>query len=136
MPDFAAVHTPKLLTIQVPVGSESVEIVFDANTITAAWMDLRIAEALPVAITGWNMTENGAPMPATVETFDRVPYPVLHSIARVMLEAATPSSEEGNASPASLAVQSSGTSAQGSVTSPNGSETVPSPVSSVFPSPI
>jgi hypothetical protein len=130
MPDFSAARAPKPTTITVPLGTETVEITFDANKVTKPWMDLRIAEALPEAILSWNMTENGQPMAVTVDNFDRCPYPLLHLIIQTMLEAVTPSDAEGNASPPSSDAPPSATSDPGSQSSPNGSATEPSQTSS------
>lgn len=142
MPDIAAFQRPRLKQLAVDLAGEQTELVYDANKVTKAWMDLRIAEALGEAVSEWNMTENGQPAPPTVETFDRLPYPALHALMRAVIDDATPGSEEGNGSsgptstpPSTPPLISSEQQPGLQPTPQNGTTTSPSPVSSASPSP-
>jgi hypothetical protein len=117
-------------------------IVFNLNGITPAWVQrtqepdvMAIARALADVIAEWDVTdEQGQPYPPTAENIAPLSYSVATAIALKLIEAASPSSEEGNELSAPRSTPSMD-STEPVETSPNGPGIEPSLSVSTSPSP-
>jgi len=132
-------------TIELGEG-DTLNIVFDSNAITPAWMrdgdiasesfdPLAMSRMLAAVILEWDFVEDdGSPIPINAEELAGFSFPVQNLLFKQILETATPSSEEGKdfgtdtrpQPPASMGDSDS---------SPNGQTTSRSPESSASPSP-
>lgn len=126
MPELSSFTSPKPLTVSVDINGEPVEFAFDVNAVTPRWMESNLVDGLAAAGVSWNLTEDGQPLPLTKDNLERLPYPVLTQLTEKLIEASTPSSEEGNASSPSASGPQSDSGSM-SPTSPNGSDTSTSP---------
>jgi hypothetical protein len=143
MPTIGHLTREKRVAVPIDLGDgDTLNVVFDANKITPAWVQktqdadvMAVARALADVLFEWDVTdEQGQPYPPTVENLAALSYPVETKIAMRLIEASSPSSEEGNDLSKQPGTPPTASGAP-AVTSQNGPATEPSPSVSASPSP-
>jgi len=124
---------------------DSVKITFDANRLTAAWLEeglqrdetndpKSLAKALSYVMLGWDVTEDdGTTFPPTAENLALFSFPAQQAIMAQLMESALPTSAEGEVSPGTSSTPST-TSLEKQESLQNGRETSPSLALSESPS--
>lgn len=146
MPELTQLTRPKLVDAEVDFGGgEIVQIVFDRNAITPAWVGEAenrdsdrdrngLALALASVVKRWDVYENGVELEPTGENIGRLSFPLQAFLLRAVLTAAVPARAEGNDSRERSNTQFSDSRAP-AWTSQNGPERSSSPEHSTSPSP-
>jgi hypothetical protein len=119
---------------------ETLNIVFDRNAITPAWIDhaqrqaedeqnaYALAEALASVIHSWDLFEDDTvtPVPASRDEIGALSFDTVSALVRVLVQASSPSRAEGNASSKLSSTPVSGSGVLPAMP-PNGAATSPSP---------
>lgn len=146
MADIRALTREKPTQAVIDLGDgDTVTVMFDRNRITPVWMEAAkqrdeaqdsasLPKALSEVILSWDVTDGDQPFPPTAENLGVLSYPAQSSLLLRILEAAVPSSEEGNVSSAPSSSPAA-TYSEPVLTPPNGPVTSPSPAPSASPSP-
>lgn len=140
------------LTRQKPVSAtidlgdgDTIEVSFDRNRVTPAWVTLAqqrdeaqdtlsLPKALEDVILSWDVTnDDGTAFPPSAANIAVLSYPAQSELLTRIMQAAVPSSAEGNASPV-LSSTAPSDSEELRPTPQNGLVTSPSPVPSASPS--
>ena len=141
MPEISRLTRPKPTTATIDLGEgDSVTLEFDANRVTPRWMNdtqegvadtdlLVLAKSLERVLTGWDVTNEGAPFPPTADNISNLSFPVVNQLFEAVCSAAAPGEAEGNASSPSVSGPASALS-QESPTSLNGSDSSTLPTAS------
>lgn len=116
MPELSQLTRPKPTEAVADFGDgDVVKVVFDRNKITPAWMKDAQArdeemdvEALPKAlldvIISWDVLNGGQVTEPSLEILCSFSYPVQSGLLTAIMQAAMPSSEEGNVSMSTSAI--------------------------------
>ena len=146
MAEIGALTRQKPREALIDLGDgDSVRIVFDSNRVTPLWVDetqkrvnnqdsLSLPKALSDVILEWDVTDEGAPFPPSAENIAKLSFPVMGLFFERIMDAAVPSSEEGNAS-SDISSSPSQSSTPPPVNLQNGPAPSTSPLSSASPSP-
>ena len=134
-----SLRRPKIVQVTIDLGDgDAVTVEFDRNRITPAWFadskrrlddsdPMTSPAALAAVIVGWDVTnDDGTPFPPTAENLAELAMPVLDKVFAAVIDAATPSRAEGNAS-ANTSSSASTASASAPATPLNGQPLSPSP---------
>ena len=146
MPAISNLTRRKIVTTTVDIDGESVQVTFDRNKITPAWVAatqerdrekdaLSIPKAFAEVIVEWDITdEAGDPYPPTVENIAVFSSLILGEFMGQIIEASVPGAAEGKDLPATSPVPSPVSTPTGE-TSRNGHQTSTSPEPSASLSP-
>lgn len=146
MPAFSGIHQSDPVTYTARMGSESVNVTFDAARMTGRW-EREVARAIREddsdtigdlifgVFIAWDVTDDaGQPVPLTPEILLDLPGKALMNLMNGMRAAVAPASEEGNGSGSTSSTPDTA-SISLPVSPPNGLPTSPSPPLSASPSP-
>lgn len=142
MPAVSHFRKPRVVNHAIDFYGEGVKFVYDANKLRDSWLNEwaaleaqsdggKLNEMLDDLIIAWDITnDDGSAFPKNAETIGELfTIPDKTTILRELMTALNPTSEEGNASSASLPAMApvEAPSSQDSPSSPNGSGTTESP---------
>jgi len=134
MPELRALIHDTPERIEAEVNGERIALDYHPARVTPLWIDdlmgsgdkpLLLARVLAGVLSGWDVVENGKPLPLTEEVLASLPLPVLGAFAAAIGEASA-GGEEGNGSPASLGPKGpDSTTPNTTNTHPNSNDTSP-----------
>lgn len=146
MAELSHLTRSKPTQVQIDLGEgDYVSITFDRNKVTPHWAreaqkrdDERDVESMPKAlaevILSWDVTDDGQQLEPTPEKIALLSFPAQSALMGRIMEAAVPSSEEGNGS-SDISATPVTPSTEPPASLQNGPQPSPSPEPSASPSP-